>query len=83
MQRGHLRVPHGWWFPELLDDDPRAAADQHNDGMLVADDDAFLDLEQGVPHFKGFPGAIRRLDEAPAHLADTHAPARATVSTPR
>ncbi|HEY2223621.1 molybdopterin-containing oxidoreductase family protein [Actinomycetospora sp.] len=83
MQRGHLRVPHGWWFPELLADDPRGAADRHNDGMLVDDADVFLDLEQGVPHFKGFPGAITRLEHPPEHLAGTHAPSRPTVSTPR
>lgn len=70
MSPGHLRVPHGWWFPELLGEVTDAAADRHNDGMLVADSPDLLDAEQGVPCFKGFPGRIERLAGPPAHLAD-------------
>lgn len=71
MLRGHLRVPHGWWFPELLDTVVDGGAAEHNDGMLIADDPEHLDYEQGVPHFKGFAGAIRKLtDGAPAHLVN-------------
>lgn len=68
MLPGHLRVPHGWWFPELLGTVADAAADQHNDGMLIASSPDHLDAEQGVPQFKGFAGTIRRLDGPPAHL---------------
>lgn len=73
MRRHHLRIPHGWWFPELLGTVDHGAADQHNDGMLVDDSDDLLDREQGVPHFKGFPGGIRKLDAAPPHMAHTMA----------
>jgi anaerobic selenocysteine-containing dehydrogenase len=65
MKRGHLRVPHGWWFPEVEPDESLSGAFLCNDGMLAADDDAHLDLEQGVPHFKGFPGRITKLDSPP------------------
>ena len=73
MLPGHLRVPHGWWFPELLDTVVDGGAAEHNDGMLIADDPDHLDREQGVPHFKGFAGAIRKLPNGlPAHLAHAH-----------
>ncbi|MEV6657274.1 molybdopterin-containing oxidoreductase family protein [Nocardia fluminea] len=68
MLPGHLRVPHGWWFPELLDTIPDAGASLHNDGMLIADGPDHLDREQGVPHFKGFAGRIRALTDPPAHI---------------
>lgn len=35
----------------------------------MADDDQFLDDEQGVPHFKGFPGRLSRV-EAPANMSE-------------
>lgn len=70
MLRGHLRVPRGWWFPELIDQLDGAGAHEHNDANLIADTDDDLDYEQGVPNLKGFAGAIRRLDEPPAHIAD-------------
>lgn len=75
MKRGHLRVPRGWWFPELLNAVADGAAGEHNDGMLIADGPDHLDREQGVPHFKGFAGTIRKLAEAPPHIAQTHASA--------
>lgn len=65
MRAGHVRVPHGWWFPEIEPDQNLSGAFLCNDGMLIADDPAFLDAEQGVPHFKGFPGRITKLDEVP------------------
>jgi anaerobic selenocysteine-containing dehydrogenase len=74
MKRGHVRVPHGWWFPEIAPGDGLSGAFLCNDGMLVADDPEFLDAEQGVPHFKGFPGRVTKLAEAP----DLAALARAT-----
>ena len=69
MRTGHLRVPHGWWFPELIDELPGGGSDEHNDGMLVNDTEEHLDREQGVPHFKGFAGRIDRLDGPPVHWA--------------
>ncbi|KRB72692.1 dehydrogenase [Nocardioides sp. Root190] len=71
MSRRHVRVPHGWWFPELIDSDTDGAADRHNDGILVPDDRESLDYEQGTPQLKGFPGAVRRLERPPAHIART------------
>lgn len=65
MRSGHVRVPHGWWFPELPRDMALNGAFLCNDGMLIDDDPAFLDAEQGVPHFKGFPGRVTRLARVP------------------
>jgi anaerobic selenocysteine-containing dehydrogenase len=70
MRSGHLRVPRGWWFPELIDTVDGGAAHEHNDAVLISDGHDALDREQGVPQIKGFPGAIRRLDGPPAHMAD-------------
>jgi anaerobic selenocysteine-containing dehydrogenase len=78
MLPGHLRVPHGWWFPELLGRLDGAGAHEHNDGVLIADGPDHLDREQGVPQLKGFAGALRRLDEPPAHLVDVQHLADAT-----
>ena len=55
---GTLRIPHGWWKPELapgLDTD-LSAAGLHNDGMLFPDAEWNLDGPQGVP---GLRGSIR------------------------
>ena len=65
MRPGHLRVPHGWWFPELARDAQLSGAFLCNDGMLVDDGPGHLDAEQGTPHFKGFAGRIVRLDAVP------------------
>lgn len=73
MLAGHLRVPHGWWYPELdagADGDAAlSGAFLSNDGMLIADDDAHLDREQGTPHLKGFPGRVVALDGDPRPAA--------------
>ena len=73
MKEGHVRVPHGWWYPELRGEEELAGAFLSSDAVLCSDAPEFLDYEQGVPHFKGFPGRIRR-SEAPASLADAQAP---------
>ena len=36
-----------------------------SDAVLCDDTDEWLDHEQGVPHFKGFPGRVVKLDEPP------------------
>ena len=36
--------------------------------MLCSDESEFLDHEQGIPHFKGFPGRLTKVD-APTGLA--------------
>ena len=58
MKEGHIRVPHGWWYPETRGQENLAGAFVSSDAVLCSDDDEFLDYEQGVPHFKGFPGRI-------------------------
>ncbi len=60
MKLGHLRVPHGWWYPELRGTVPLAGAFLSSDAMLCSDADEFLDREQGIPHFKGYPGRVVR-----------------------
>lgn len=61
MKQGHLRVPHGWWYPELRGKAELAGAFLSSDAVLCSDDDAFLDHEQGIPHFKGYPGRITKI----------------------
>ena len=68
MLAGHLRVPHGWWYPELRGTAELAGAFLSSDAVLCADDDAHLDHEQGTPHFKGYPGRLVRID-APAGMS--------------
>ncbi len=58
MKQGHLRVPHGWWYPELRGEEDLAGAFISSDAVLCSDEDEFLDYEQGVPHFKGYPGRV-------------------------
>lgn len=65
MPEGLLRVPHGWWKPEM----ERGAkilsgAWDYADAQICPDDDDFLDREQGIPHFKGVPCRIVKLTEA-------------------
>lgn len=67
MKEGHVRVPHGWWFPELRGSQDLAGAFLASDAVLCSDDDEFLDLEQGIPHFKGFPGRVTKVD-VPTHF---------------
>jgi len=67
MKQGHLRVPHGWWYPEMRGQESLAGAFLSSDAVLCSDDDEFLDYEQGIPHFKGFPGKVVKA-EKPEHL---------------
>lgn len=68
MKKGHLRVPHGWWYPELRGEEHLAGAFMSSDAVLCSDDEAFIDYEQGIPHFKGFPGRVVGV-EMPGSLA--------------
>ena len=69
MKEGHIRVPHGWWYPELRDKEALAGAFISSDAVLCPDAPEFLDYEQGIPHFKGFPGRIVKVDGPPAALS--------------
>lgn len=71
MLEGHLRVPHGWWFPELRGAADLAGAFLSSDAVLCPDDDAHLDREQGTPHFKGYPGRLVRSEPPPGMSAST------------
>jgi anaerobic selenocysteine-containing dehydrogenase len=56
MPRNLVRVPHGWWKPEL----PQGAehlsgAWEFADAQITRDDADFRDREQGIPHLKGLP----------------------------
>ena len=60
MPEGLVRVPHGWWLPEVPEGDGGlSGAWDHADAQLCADDPDFLDREQGIPHLKGIPCAVR------------------------
>ena len=65
MPDGLVRIPHGWWKPEM---EPGAGklsgALQYADAQLCRDDEDYLDREQGIPHLKGVPCRILK-DETP------------------
>ncbi len=63
MKQGHLRVPHGWWYPELRGQVELGGAFLSSDAVLCSDDDEFLDHEQGIPHFKGYPGRVVKIEK--------------------
>ena len=65
MKQGHLRVPHGWWYPELRGIVELGGAFLSSDAVLCSDDDEFLDHEQGIPHFKGYPGRLIKTEMPP------------------
>ncbi len=69
MRPGHVRVPHGWWYPETRGSIELAGAFLSSDAVLCSDADEFLDHEQGIPHFKGFPGRLVPCD-APAGMSE-------------
>lgn len=63
MQRGLVRFPHGWWRPEA-EQGSQSLSDAWllADAQLCSDDDEFLDREQGIPHLKGIPCRVARLE---------------------
>ena len=70
MRAGHVRVPHGWWFPEARGSVDLAGAFVSSDAVLTVDTDDLLDHEQGIPHFKGYPGRLVAC-EAPEGMSRT------------
>ena len=70
MKEKHVRVPHGWWYPEMRGKAELAGSFISSDAVLCPDQPEMLDHEQGIPHFKGFPGKVTRLAEAPTGLPD-------------
>lgn len=69
MKEGHLRVPHGWWYPEMRGKADLAGAFISSDAVLCPDDPEFLDHEQGIPHFKGFPGRVVKMQAPPQGMS--------------
>jgi anaerobic selenocysteine-containing dehydrogenase len=67
MPPGLVRIPHGWWKPEMEQGLGKlSGAWDHADAQLCPDDEDYLDREQGIPHLKGIPCRINKLgaDEA-------------------
>ena len=49
-----VRVPHGWWKPEEPKGEPGLSGVwKYSDGILLDDDPAHLDPEQGLPDLRG------------------------------
>ena len=59
MPDGLVRIPHGWWKPEMEQGAGKlSGALKYSDAQLCRDDEDFLDREQGIPHLKGVPCQI-------------------------
>ena len=67
MPDGLVRIPHGWWKPEMEQGAGMlSGALEFADAQLCRDDDEFLDREQGIPHLKGVPCRIEKIDQQSA-----------------
>ena len=64
MPAGLVRVPHGWWKPESRQGGEHLSGMwDFCDALVTPDDDpALIDREQGIPHMKGMPYSLVRLD---------------------
>ena len=64
MPKGLVRVPHGWWMPESERGlEKMAGMWDFCDARITTDDDPeLIDIEQGIPHMKGVPCAVEKLD---------------------
>ena len=61
-----IRIPHGWWKPETERGLGKlSGAWDMADAQICPDDEDFLDHEQGIPHLKGIPCRINKLDAQP------------------
>lgn len=70
MPDGLVRLPHGWWKPEMEQGkEVLSGARKYSDAQLARDDDDFLDREQGIPHLKGIPCRIVKLGHNAAEAA--------------
>ncbi|MGY4177678.1 anaerobic selenocysteine-containing dehydrogenase [Bradyrhizobium sp. USDA 4518] len=62
MPKGLVRVPHGWWKPETRQGaDYLSGAWTHADAQICPDRPEYLDREQGIPHLRGIPCAVRKV----------------------
>ena len=65
MPPGLVRIPHGWWKPEMPQGHGKlSGAWDYADAQLCPDDADFLDREQGIPHLKGIPCRINKIEQA-------------------
>jgi anaerobic selenocysteine-containing dehydrogenase len=70
MPDGLVRIPHGWWKPEMEQGGRHlSGALVYADSLLCPDDEDYLDREQGIPHLKGIPCRIDRLASPPEGAA--------------
>lgn len=77
MPAGLVRVPHGWWKPESQPGlKTMSGMWAFADAQLTADDDPeLIDREQGIPHMKGAPCRVTKLNQAEvAELEATFGP---------
>ena len=53
--KGTIRVPHGWWMPELPPglETGFSGAMVFNDALVIPDDEWNTDREQGIPNLRG------------------------------
>lgn len=70
MPDGLVRVPHGWWKPEMPQgiDAGLSGALEMSDAQLCRDDEDYLDREQGIPHLKGIPCRILKSPPQPGAI---------------
>ncbi|MEQ9141178.1 molybdopterin-containing oxidoreductase family protein [Algiphilus sp.] len=67
-----LRIPHGWWKPEMERGAGKlSGAILHADAQLCRDDPDYFDQEQGIPHLKGIPCRINKLTTKHAEAKGT------------
>ena len=72
MPDGLVRVPHGWWKPEMEQGAGKlSGALKYADAQLCRDDEDYLDLEQGIPHLKGVACRILKAAPQPKATAET------------
>ena len=83
MPKGLVRVPHGWWKPESKGGlENMSGMWSFADAQITPDEDAdLIDLEQGIPHLKGAPCRVTKLNQA--QLAELEAIYGPTDTLPR
>ena len=66
MPKGLVRVPHGWWKPESRRGlENMSGMWSFSDAQITPDEDPdLIDLEQGIPHLKGAPCRVAKLNQA-------------------
>lgn len=63
MPKGVVRVPHGWWKPETTQGWLHlSGAWTHADAQICPDSPDYLDAEQGIPHLRGIPCSVAKVE---------------------